>query len=275
MNEFVSIIIPCYNTHKYIVKCVESVRNQTYKNIELIVVDDGSDQVTKSKLNELSFQIDVLIHQKNKGQSSARNVGLKKATGKYIIFIDSDDFVSPNFCETLVDNYSSEHAVVTCFAELFSKNSSDLYKPIGGGLDKAILNNTALGTSLFLRRELLEIQGYDESMRNGFEDWELLIRLLHFTNKDVFVVNKVLYNYRKGIVSVTTKANSMKYNLLKYIYSKNEEIYKQYFNDFVSFLLFRIEKEENEKLKMYSKLEYKLGYSILKPFRFIKNFLNA
>ena len=88
-------------------------------------------------------------------------------------------------------------------------------------------------------------------MRNGFEDWELLIRLLHFTNKDV---------------SVTTKANSMKYNLLKYIYSKNEEIYKQYFNDFVSFLLFRIEKEENEKLKMYSKLEYKLGYSILKPF---------
>jgi glycosyltransferase involved in cell wall biosynthesis len=216
------------------------------------------------------------MHQENKGQSSARNLGLKKATGKYIIFVDSDDYVEPDFCEKLVLNYNINHSVVTCFANVFYKNQkSMLFKPIGGGLDKAILNNTALGTSLFLRKELLEIKGYDESMRNGFEDWELLIRLLHSTNKDVFVVNKVLYNYRKGIVSVTTKANSMKYKLLKYIYIKNEVIYKHYFNDFISFLLFRIEKEENEKLKMYSKLEYKLGYSILKPFRFIKNILNA
>ncbi|WP_272023349.1 glycosyltransferase family 2 protein [Olleya namhaensis] len=270
------MIIPVYNTCQYLEECINSISNQTYSNIEIIVVDDGSDQETKSKLQMLLPSINVFLVQENKGQASARNLGIQSATGDFIVFVDSDDFVSPNFCKILIGNYSHEYAVVTCFAELFStKRSSNVYKPVGGGLDKAILNNTALGTSLFLRKELLEIKGYDESMRNGFEDWELLIRLLHSTNKDVFVVNKVLYNYRKGIVSVTTKANSMKYKLLKYIYIKNEEIYKQYYNDFISFLLFRIEKEENEKLKMYSKLEYKLGYSILKPFRFIKNILNA
>ncbi|ANW96308.1 hypothetical protein AXE80_08465 [Wenyingzhuangia fucanilytica] len=221
MKEIISVVIPVYNTSQYIEKCIDSVNNQTYPNIELIVVDDGSNQETKLKLSELSCKIDILIHQENKGQSSARNVGLQKAKGEYVIFIDSDDYVELDFCKKLLTNYTDAHSVITCFANLVSEdNQITVFEPKGGGLNKAVLNNIALGTSLFVKRELLNIGGYDEQMRNGFEDWELLIRVLNSTNKKVFVVPEPLYNYRKGIESTTTKANKIKYDLLKYIYKK-------------------------------------------------------
>ena len=261
----ISIIIPVYNTSLYIEKCINSVYNQTYSNKEIIVIDDGSNDETKEKLNQLSSKINILLHQENKGQSSARNLGIKKATGKYIIFIDSDDFVETNFCEKLITNFNTNYSVVTCFANVLSiKNKSKIFKPKGDGLEKALLNNTALGTSLFVKEDLLSIGGYDENMRTGFEDWDLLIRLLNFTNKKIFVVKEPLYNYRKGIVSTTTKANKVKYDLLKYIYSKNEAIFKEHFLSFILFLLSRIEKEEQEKNKNLQRLEFKIGSVIFR-----------
>jgi glycosyltransferase involved in cell wall biosynthesis len=276
MNEKITIIIPVYNSAQYIEKCINTVCNQTYSNIEIIVVDDGSNSDTKKKLKELSSKIDVLIHQENKGQSTARNVGIENAKGDFIIFVDSDDYVEVDFCEKLIQNYKENTSVVTCYSNIIINGiTTDVFTPIGGNIKKAIKNNIALGTSLFVKQELISIGGYDESMRKGFEDWEMLIRLLNFTEKEVYVVKESLYNYRKGIESTTIRANKIKYELLEYIYSKHKELYKEYFNDFIPFLLLRIKNEEQEKNKMFARLEYRIGLFILKPFRFVKRILNG
>ena len=101
--EKISIIVPVYNIEEYIEKCVKSITKQTYKNLEIILVDDGStDSAGKicDKLAEKDERIKV-IHKKNGGLSSARNAGMKKATGDYICFIDGDDYISKDYCELM------------------------------------------------------------------------------------------------------------------------------------------------------------------------------
>ena len=103
----VSIIVPIYNTAKYLPKCLDSIIGQTYQNLEIILVDDGSTDES-SKLADGYAKKDKRIkvfHQKNAGQSAARNLGLKKATGDFISFIDSDDQIDKNFISKLLAPY--------------------------------------------------------------------------------------------------------------------------------------------------------------------------
>ncbi len=103
MNDLVSIIVPVYNVSKYIDKCISSIVNQTYQNIEIILVDDGTKDDSGIKCDawkEKDHRI-VVVHKENGGLSSARNCGLDIAKGKYIMFVDSDDFVSNNIVEIM------------------------------------------------------------------------------------------------------------------------------------------------------------------------------
>ena len=115
-KELVSIIVPIYNVEKYLIKCIESILNQTYKNLEIILVDDGSTD-SCNKICDRYKKIDkrvVVIHKKNGGLSSARNIGIKKAKGKLISFVDSDDYIKPNMIEELKNNmyfYNSDISV--------------------------------------------------------------------------------------------------------------------------------------------------------------------
>lgn len=105
-NNKVSIIIPVYNTEQYINKCIQSIMNQTYENIEIIVINDGSTDNSLNKILELSEMDNriIIINSANKGVSNARNLGLEKSTGKYITFIDSDDWIEKEYVEKLVVN---------------------------------------------------------------------------------------------------------------------------------------------------------------------------
>ena len=273
----ISVVIPCYNCSEYIEKTVDTLLKQTIKDkIEIILVDDGSDSDTKRVLKKLESSIEKLLVQKNQGQSTARNIGLSKANGKFVVFVDSDDYVSEDFCEVLLNNYSNEFAVVTCSTTLFDENGViEDYTPSGGGLKDALYKNIALGTSLFLKDELQKVGGYDVSMRSGFEDWEMLIRLLKVTGKKVLVVDKSLYYYRKGIVSTTEKANERKFELWQYIYSKHQDLYIEDYNRFLEFWLNKVKKEEQKKIELRNSVEYKIGTIVLKPFRIIKKIFNG
>ena len=104
MSELISVIIPVYKVEKYLNKCIESVVKQTYKNIEIIIIDDGSPDMCPEMCDEWArkdARIKV-IHQQNKGLSSARNIGIKKAIGDYILFVDSDDYIDNYACEKLI-----------------------------------------------------------------------------------------------------------------------------------------------------------------------------
>lgn len=111
-EEKISIIIPAYNVSLYVKKCVESVCNQSYKNLEIIVVDDGSTDNTLEILQQMEKQdsrINV-IHKENGGLSSARNAGLKIATGNYIMFLDSDDWIENDCCNETIVNIKKNNA---------------------------------------------------------------------------------------------------------------------------------------------------------------------
>ena len=95
MNELISIVVPVYNVRQYIEKCIDSIINQTYKNLEIILVDDGSTDGSGElcdELKKLDFRIKV-YHKENGGLSDARNYGVDRAKGMYIGFVDSDDYV--------------------------------------------------------------------------------------------------------------------------------------------------------------------------------------
>ena len=102
----ISIIVPVYNAEKYLVKCLDSLVNQTKKNIEIILVNDGSKDKSIDILNEYKEKYPdmiTIISQENQGQSAARNSGIENATGKYIDFVDSEDYVSENMFEKLYE----------------------------------------------------------------------------------------------------------------------------------------------------------------------------
>ncbi len=128
--ELISIIVPVYNVEKYLERCVCSLINQTYQNIEIILVDDGSPDNSGKLCDELAktdSRIRV-IHKANGGVSSARNVALQEAKGKYIGFVDSDDWVEPNMFSTLVQALEDNKAqLVSCDLFQESENIENSY----------------------------------------------------------------------------------------------------------------------------------------------------
>ena len=116
IEELISIIVPVYKVEEYIDRCVTSIVNQTYSNIEIILIDDGSPDNCPN-ICDLWACKDMrikVIHKNNGGVSDARNIGLKIATGKYICFVDSDDFVSENMCEIMFDALKTQNADIVC-----------------------------------------------------------------------------------------------------------------------------------------------------------------
>lgn len=102
MNDLLSIIIPVFNQEKNLKRCLDSIINQTYRNLEVILIDDGSTDHSFSICRDYSERFGwIVIHVENGGVSNARNIGLDRATGKYVLFIDSDDYISNNYVEAL------------------------------------------------------------------------------------------------------------------------------------------------------------------------------
>lgn len=111
METTISIIVPVYNIIEYLPRCVESLRKQTYDKIEILLVDDGSTDGTSALCDALAAE-DVRIrvfHKQNGGSSSARNLGIQEATGEYLGFVDSDDYVEPDMYERLLQAIETTH----------------------------------------------------------------------------------------------------------------------------------------------------------------------
>lgn len=133
-EPLVSIIVPIYNTEQYLKRCLDSILNQTHRNLEIILVDDGSTDKTPDIIKEYTKKDSriITLHQKNQGQSTARNNGLKKATGKYISFIDSDDEVKNDFIEKLLKPYANDSSTTLSicgvnYKRLKSHTAKDVY----------------------------------------------------------------------------------------------------------------------------------------------------
>ena len=134
-KTLISIIVPVYRTEKYLDRCVESIVNQTYKNLEIILVDDGSPDDCPKMCDEWAKKDKRIkvIHKENGGVSSARNIGIKSAKGKYIGFVDSDDYIEKEMYESLIDvlNKNKNLDYIYCDiydAEKINNHSREDYK---------------------------------------------------------------------------------------------------------------------------------------------------
>ena len=135
VKDLVSIIVPVYNVERYIEKCLGSLINQSYKNIEIICVNDGSPDNSRDIIESLmkSDGRIRLIDQQNQGLSGARNTGLDAAQGEYVMFLDSDDWIDPETCETAVDEIKKENAQLVMWSYVREFPSHSLQKHIFDG----------------------------------------------------------------------------------------------------------------------------------------------
>lgn len=128
----VSIIVPVYNTSSYVTSCLKSLQEQTYQNIEILVMNDGSTDESEKIIKELQEKDNRIkyFYQENKGVSSARNLGILKATGEYLCFVDSDDMVSTTFVEDFLSILSSEVDLVATSITSLSNQEESVTTPI-------------------------------------------------------------------------------------------------------------------------------------------------
>jgi glycosyltransferase involved in cell wall biosynthesis len=182
MNPIVSVIIPLWNSEKYICDAIKSVIKQDYKNIELIVVDDGSSDNSAMLVKE--FKDVKYLYQKNKGACAARNLGLREASGQYIKFLDSDDMLADGIISKQlieIKKYKFD-AVVYSDWLMFKDDLTDCNKRISVNLNQKdqveglVLLNIQTSTTLHKRDMLLKIGGFNENLKKA-QEYDLHIRL--------------------------------------------------------------------------------------------------
>lgn len=213
----VSIIIPCYKQAHWLSDAIESALNQTYKDVEVIVVNDGSPDNTSEVARRYPVK---LIEQENGGLSSARNTGIKESKGEWILTLDSDDKIAPRFIETLI----GKNDIVSCDIMEFGDSHSMWRLPIDiPTLQDELHNNTIHCCSLYKKEIWDKIGGYDENMRIGYEDWDFWTRAMIYGYK-ISIVREPLFFYRKHGVSMVTEAKNKHKLIREYMLNK----YKSY-----------------------------------------------
>ena len=211
----VSVIVAAYNIQDYIVRCLESISNQTYKNLEVIVVDDGSSDNTGKLADEFASKDDrfIVIHKENRGVSSARNKGIDVANGDFIGFIDGDDIIECDMYEMLVNNLVKYEADIShCGYKLIDKDNETVFY----GTNKVIIQDRKRGlVDLFegtliepslcnkiFKKSIVKDIRLDESIKIN-EDLYFNILLFDRSNRSVFE-DKAKYYYVKRENSATT-----------------------------------------------------------------------
>lgn len=203
----ISIIVPVYNVEKYLERCVKSILNQTYKDLEIILVNDGSTDLSGAICDRFALidQRIHVIHKSNGGLSDARNVGLENAKGEYISFIDSDDFIHVGFCEALLSLAIEHNAdIVQCeFQKVYESELGEFDKKTHCSLkteEIISVNNIGALKNLF-----------NENYLNTVVVWNKLYKRDLFNNvrfpkgkihEDEFTTYKVLYNSLKIVITL-------------------------------------------------------------------------
>lgn len=217
----VSIIVPVYNVERYIRKCIDSILTQTFHNFELLLINDGSNDESGVICEEYAVKDNRIkvFHKKNGGVSSARNLGIEKASGQWITFIDADDWIDKETLEKCLEASNDEELVRFGMKYVFEDNSYVVDVRLNDTWDyadffsKVFSRQTALGVcgGLYLRSIFLTNKISFNSNYTLGEDWLVLVQYLKCVNK-VRIINHPFYNYNKqNETSITTVTNLKKF----------------------------------------------------------------
>jgi glycosyltransferase involved in cell wall biosynthesis len=225
----VSVIIPCYNDGHYLDDSISSARNQLFKDLEIIVVNDGStDGATIQKLASLNDPLITVLHKENGHLSSARNYGIRHAKGQFIVTLDADDKFESSFIDKGVKMLQADNktGAVTCYLKSFGLRKFR-WKPLGGDLKNFLYRQESCASAMFRKECWEKTGGYDEQMKTGYEDWEFWIRLTA-AGWQVHVIKEYLLNYRTTEKSMLlTQSEPKRTEIVNYIMEKHKELYWQ------------------------------------------------
>ncbi|MDM8554101.1 glycosyltransferase [Desulfococcaceae bacterium HSG7] len=227
-NATVSVVIPYYNQPEYLQKAVDSVKQSSYKPIEIVVINDGSSTIEANEAFE-QLQDVVKVNKPNGGLSSARNAGIAAASGKFILPLDSDDKIDPDYirlaAEALQNN--PDLAYISCHAHNFGA-FENAYIPLGYIPElMPFINTDGKCANLFRKSVFDRCGGYDEMMPS-YEDWDFLITL-HENGLQGDVLPDELFFYRRHFDSMVYEtANRMRTQLIQYMLIKHEKAWKPY-----------------------------------------------
>jgi glycosyltransferase involved in cell wall biosynthesis len=245
-NEKVSIIIPVYGVEKFLDRCLKSIVNQTYKNLEIVLVDDGSKDNSGNICDSWGKKDNRIkvIHQKNKGLSGARNTGLRNISGTYFFAIDSDDYLDLNAVKYLVRAIEETGSDVAIFKYSLTfnqkmirkvpKTNKSLKYSIKEGIDIhneifLTMNYQTFFWNKFYRTDVVKNVFLDEDVK-CYEDIESVPRFLIKCNKAVFLKNSLLtYMVRTNSLSHDSTKMSSRLRALLSICSVNESRYKEWY----------------------------------------------
>ena len=192
--------MPCYNKAEYVEEAIESVLKQTYNNIEIIVVNDGSTDNSSEVIKSISDRNENIIffdEKENRGVVWARNFGIAKATGEFILPLDADDTIQATFIEKAVRILERNSKMVISCKNVFDKDANDNKGLID--TQKIVLGDEIfVCTSMFRKTDFEEVGGYKEIFNKiGCEDFELYVNFISKGYK-FYKINERLFNYRRN-----------------------------------------------------------------------------
>ena len=237
----VSVIVPVYNVESYLDKCLNSLVNQTLKDLEIIIINDGSTDNSQKIIDKYAkkYKNIIAITKENGGVSEARNLGLTKATGEYIGFLDSDDWIEPNMYELMYQKaISQDFDVVACDTQAIYKDKkvyiSSNIKEDNVSNKELMIDAYAVIWNKIYKKELLKGIKFKKGM-NFCEDVEFLY-MIYSKVKTIGVIKEPLHNYLQREGSLTYVYDKKLYKLIEAIddvidYYKKNKILEKYIDE--------------------------------------------
>jgi len=281
-SPLVSVIIPCYNHGVYILQCLASIKGQTYNNIEIIVVNDGSsDEDTISVINGINDSQITVINKKNEGLAAARNTGIDASKGEIILPIDSDDYLGDSYIEKAVQLLLNDDAIglVNCRGQYFGTRSNMVENEYSSAANM-LLYNSLFHCAIFRKIDFLHIGQYNINMTKGYEDWEMYIRMINYKKK-VVQLPDILFFYRQrhgSMLDELVKSKESRSEMENVLFKNNIDIYFQQYGSLITVLReYQILKTADQNIDkainaVHNTLSYKIGDFILKPIKLFKIF---
>ncbi len=233
-NLLVSVVIPCFNQGHFLDDAVNSIQEQTYTNIEIIIVNDKSTDPDTNKILENykgKYITLVVNHKENKGLPEARNTGINAAKGKYILTLDSDDKVANTYIEKAIDAFEANEnlGIVHGRTEYFGDAKGERIRP-DITIGEILLRNLIDSGTLFRKKDWKKVGGFKSFMKYGFEDYEFWLSIMEL-GRVTYKIPEIMFYYRKhgGLVTNHSLA-SMNEERIKYsyeqIYSHHKKLYE-------------------------------------------------
>jgi glycosyltransferase involved in cell wall biosynthesis len=266
-NVIISIIIPCYNHGIYIDEAIKSVEEYKSDNYEIIIINDGStDEFTNMRLTELKNEGYNVIFQENQGLGKTRNNAIRLAKGKYILPLDADNLILPDYIIKSINILETNPHISIVYSDRQCFGNLVEIINVGDFSKEKIIDHNYIDACAVFRKSLWEqVGGYDEIMPiQGWEDWDFWLLAIE-NNAKFCYISEILFKYRVVENSMIHKLNALNTDELhKYIYKKHSIL-------FIEELKNKISKLENQVNNIRNSKAYRLGKFLLRPFTYLKN----